>query len=113
MRYPIGIQTFEQIIQDGYVYVDKTDLVYELVKGGKIYFLSRPRRFGKSLLLSTLENYFLGRKELFMGLAVLQQVKDKDYAAPYAADQRTVVGIGINFSSEKGTIDGFKSEIFH
>ena len=62
MRYPIGIQTFEQIIQDGYVYVDKTDLVYELVKGGKSYFLSRPRRFGKSLLISTLENYFQGRK---------------------------------------------------
>ena len=62
MRYPIGIQTFEQIIQDGYVYVDKTDLVYELVKRGKIYFLSRPRRFGKSLLISTLENYFQGRK---------------------------------------------------
>ena len=76
MRYPIGIQTFEQIIQDGYVYVDKTDLVYELVKGGKIYFLSRPRRFGKSLLLSTLENYFLGRKELFMGLAIEKLEKE-------------------------------------
>ena len=76
MRYPIGIQTFEQIIQDGYVYVDKTDLVYELVKGGKIYFLSRPRRFGKSLLISTLENYFLGRKELFKGLAIDKLEKD-------------------------------------
>ena len=61
MKYPIGIQSFEQIIEDGYVYVDKTDLVYSLVKEGKIYFLSRPRRFGKSLLVSTLENYFLGR----------------------------------------------------
>ena len=76
MRYPIGIQTFEQIIQDGYVYVDKTDLVYELVKGGKIYFLSRPRRFGKSLLISTLENYFLGRKDLFKGLAIDKLEKD-------------------------------------
>ena len=54
MKYPIGIQDFEQIIQDGYVYVDKTDLVYKLATEGKIYFLSRPRRFGKSLLLSTL-----------------------------------------------------------
>lgn len=70
MKYPIGIQNFPEIIQDGYVYVDKTDLVYRLVSTGKIYFLSRPRRFGKSLLLSTLESYFLGRKELFKGLAI-------------------------------------------
>ena len=70
MKYPIGIQDFEQIIQDGYVYVDKTDLVYKLVKTGKIYFLSRPRRFGKSLLVSTLKYYFQGRKDLFKGLAI-------------------------------------------
>lgn len=70
MKYPIGIQDFEQIRQEGYVYVDKTSLVYDLVTKGKIYFLSRPRRFGKSLLVSTLENYFLGRKELFRGLAI-------------------------------------------
>ena len=68
MKYPIGIQSFDQIIEDGFVYVDKTDLLYSLVKEGKIYFLSRPRRFGKSLLVSTLKNYFLGRKELFKGL---------------------------------------------
>ena len=70
MKYPIGIQSFEKIIEDGYVYVDKTDLVYKLVTEGHIYFLSRPRRFGKSLLISTLKNYFLGRKELFKGLAI-------------------------------------------
>ena len=70
MKYPIGIQSFEQIREDGFVYVDKTALVYDLVTMGKIYFLSRPRRFGKSLLISTLENYFLGRKELFQGLAI-------------------------------------------
>lgn len=70
MKYPIGIQTFEQIIMDGYIYVDKTDLIYSLVTRGKIYFLSRPRRFGKSLLLSTLENYFQGRKDLFEGLKI-------------------------------------------
>lgn len=69
MKYPIGIQSFEQIIKDGYVYVDKTDLLYKLVQG-HIYFLSRPRRFGKSLLVSTLENYFLGKKELFKGLKI-------------------------------------------
>ena len=70
MKYPIGIQTFEQIIDNGFVYVDKTDLVYKLATEGKIYFLSRPRRFGKSLLLSTLKCYFEGRKELFKGLKI-------------------------------------------
>ena len=70
MKYPIGIQSFDQIREDGYVYVDKTEMLYKLVSEGKIYFLSRPRRFGKSLLVSTLENYFLGRKELFQGLAI-------------------------------------------
>ena len=76
MKYPIGIQSFDQIIEDGYVYVDKTDLIYSLVKEGKIYFLSRPRRFGKSLLISTLEAYFQGKKELFAGLAVEKLEKD-------------------------------------
>ena len=75
MKYPIGIQSFEQIIKDGYVYVDKTDLIYQLTRG-KIYFLSRPRRFGKSLLVSTLENYFLGKKELFKGLKIDALEKD-------------------------------------
>ena len=70
MKYPIGIQSFDQIIERGYVYVDKTNLIYRLVNEGKIYFLSRPRRFGKSLLLSTLKSYFLGRKDLFNGLAI-------------------------------------------
>lgn len=70
MKFPIGIQTFEEIITGGYVYVDKTDLVYKLVDEGKYYFLSRPRRFGKSLLTTTLKSYFLGQKELFKGLAI-------------------------------------------
>ena len=70
MKYPIGIQDFEKIITGGYVYVDKTALVYRLVTEGNIYFLSRPRRFGKSLLVSTLEAYFKGRKDLFKGLAI-------------------------------------------
>lgn len=76
MKYPIGIQSFDQIINDGYVYVDKTALVYQLVTEGAVYFLSRPRRFGKSLLVSTLKNYFLGRKELFKGLAIGALEKD-------------------------------------
>ena len=70
MKYPIGIQSFEHIREDGYVYVDKTDLIYNLVTQGKIYFLSRPRRFGKSLLVSTLKAYFQGKKELFKELAI-------------------------------------------
>ena len=76
MKYPIGIQSFDQLIEDGYVYIDKTDLVYSLANEGKIYFLSRPRRFGKSLLVSTLKNYFLGRKELFRGLKIDSLEKD-------------------------------------
>ncbi len=70
MLYPIGIQNFEKIRQDGYVYVDKTALVYKLANEGCYYFLSRPRRFGKSLLVSTIESYFQGKKELFEGLAI-------------------------------------------
>ena len=70
MKYPIGIQDFEKIIKDGYVYVDKTALIYRLVTEGNIYFLSRPRRFGKSLLVSTLKAYFQGKKDLFKGLAI-------------------------------------------
>ena len=70
MKYPIGIQNFEKIRREDYVYLDKTNLIYDLVENGNIYFLSRPRRFGKSLLISTLECYFLGKKELFKGLAI-------------------------------------------
>ena len=67
---PIGIQDFEDLRTRGCIYVDKTDLIYKLATEGKPYFLSRPRRFGKSLLLSTMEAYFLGKKELFKGLAL-------------------------------------------
>lgn len=74
--YPIGIQNFEKLRRDGYVYVDKTALVYKLVTTGSYYFLSRPRRFGKSLLISTLEAYFQGKRELFEGLAIEQLEQD-------------------------------------
>jgi hypothetical protein len=70
MKYPIGIQDFEDLQRNGYAYVDKTNFVYKLADEGKYYFLSRPRRFGKSLFLSTLEAYFQGKKELFEGLAI-------------------------------------------
>jgi len=76
MKYPIGIQSFESLINDGYTYVDKTDLIYQLANSNRYYFLGRPRRFGKSLLISTLEAYFSGQRELFKGLAVEQLEKE-------------------------------------
>jgi hypothetical protein len=76
MKYPIGIQNFESLRLDGYVYVDKTALVYKLVNEGRYYFLSRPRRFGKSLLLSTFEAYLSGKRDMFKGLAIESLEKD-------------------------------------
>ena len=67
-KYPIGIETFSDIIEGGYAYADKTEVIYRLTQSGKYFFLSRPRRFGKSLMLSTMEAYYQGRKELFEGL---------------------------------------------
>ena len=75
-RYPVGIQTFSEIIRGGYVYVDKTDLVWQLAHYAKFIFMSRPRRFGKSLLTSTLESYFRGERELFEGLKIMDLEKD-------------------------------------
>ena len=75
-RYPIGIQTFSEIIRGGYVYVDKTDLVWQLAHYAKYVFLSRPRRFGKSLLTSTLRSYFEGDKALFEGLKIMELEKE-------------------------------------
>lgn len=69
-KYPIGIQNFEDLRKGNWLYIDKTDLIFDLVNSGKYYFLSRPRRFGKSLLISTLEAYFQGKKDLFNGLAI-------------------------------------------
>lgn len=98
--YPVGIQNFEKIRMGGYFYIDKTALLYQLVKTGSYYFLSRPRRFGKSLLISTLEAYFQGKKELFEGLAIEKIEKDwikypilhldlntEKYTTPEALDQ--------------------------
>lgn len=75
-KYPIGVQSFEKIRTNDLLYVDKTKLVWKLVNEGEMYFLSRPRRFGKSLLLSTLEAYFKGKKDLFEGLAISGLEKD-------------------------------------
>lgn len=70
MKYPLGIQTFSEIREEDYLYIDKTQQLLDLITNGKIYFLSRPRRFGKSLLISTLESIFNGDKSLFNGLAI-------------------------------------------
>lgn len=75
-KLPIGIQSFESLRKDDYLYVDKTQLVFNLVHDGKYFFLSRPRRFGKSLLLNTLKAYFEGRKDLFEGLAIMELEHD-------------------------------------
>ena len=70
MKFPIGVQSFERLRNEGFVYVDKTAFVYKMVNEGRCYFLSRPRRFGKSLLMSTIEAYFKGKRQLFEGLAL-------------------------------------------
>ena len=75
-KLPIGIQSFEWLRNNGYLYVDKTEFIYRLASEGKTYFLSRPRRFGKSLLLSTMKAYFEGKKELFAGLKIAELEKD-------------------------------------
>ena len=95
MKYPIGIQSFEQITEDGYVYVDKTAMIHDLTHEGKIYFLSRPRRFGKSLLVSTLKNYYLGHKELFKGLAIEKLEKEWNVHPVFHVDFN-----GANFTQE-------------
>lgn len=79
-KLPIGIQSFEKLRGEGFVYVDKTEYIYKLVQGGAPYFLSRPRRFGKSLLLSTMKAYFEGKRELFTGLKIEELTKDDPHA---------------------------------
>ena len=129
-KLPIGIQIFENIRREGYLYVDKTAFVWRMASTGKLYFLSRPRRFGKSLLLSTFEAYFEGKKALFEGLAIarlerewnvypvlhfefklngiaeeaLQQIDDKKYLIPYQVDEREIVKVGVEFSATERNI---------
>jgi hypothetical protein len=114
IRYPIGIQDFASIINDGFVYVDKTDMVYQLTATKGVYFLSRPRRFGKSLLVSTIKYYFQGRKDLFRGLKMEQLEHDweqypvfeidfngKDYTDPRALEMTLEGSVG-TWESEYG-----------
>ena len=74
-KYPVGIQSFENIRKDGYLYIDKTPLIYKMITEGKPYFLSRPRRFGKSLLVSTLAAIFEGRRDLFEAFTTEQGIE--------------------------------------
>lgn len=76
MKYPISVQNFEKLRQENYLYIDKTDRIFNIVNTGGYYFLSRPRRFGKSLLISTMQAYFQGRKDLFEGLSIYSMEKD-------------------------------------
>ncbi len=75
-RLPIDLQSFQRIREDGYGYVDKTDLIYEMTHSGVYQFLSRPRRFGKSVLCDTLRCYYEGRRELFEGLKIMKLEKE-------------------------------------
>lgn len=76
-KLPVGVQSFRKIREEGYLYVDKTDIVWELANNGDQYnYLSRPRRFGKSVLVDTLESYFLGRKDLFEGLKIMEMEEE-------------------------------------
>ena len=74
-KYPVGIQSFESLRKDGYLYIDKTPLIYKMISEGKPYFLSRPRRFGKSLLVSTLAAVFEGRRDLFEAFTTEQGIE--------------------------------------
>lgn len=102
LRYPVGIETFADIIEGKYAYVDKTEAIYKLTQAGKFFFLSRPRRFGKSLMLSTMEAYFEGRKDLFDGLW-LGQAEGVDWTP------RPV--FRLNFVDAMATVDGVYSAV--
>ncbi|MCP4219170.1 MAG: AAA family ATPase [bacterium] len=79
-KLPIGIQTFSDLITGDYLYIDKTESIHRLIAtGGRYYFLSRPRRFGKSLMVSTLKELFSGNKELFKGLWIYDKIEWKSY----------------------------------
>lgn len=79
LKYPVGIQSFEELRTEGYVYIDKTEIILDMITSGKYYFLSRPRRFGKSLLVETLKSFFEGKKHLFSGLYIEDKIEFKTF----------------------------------
>ena len=110
-RLPIGVQSFLSLREGGFVYVDKTRYIYELVNSSKQYFLSRPRRFGKSLFLSTLKAYWEGRKELFEGLEIekLEQGNDEAWQ-PYPVFYFDFNGQNYQARALEDVLDGMLSE---
>ena len=102
-KYPIGIQTFERIIRGGYIYVDKTDLVWQLAHYATFIFLSRPRRFGKSLLTSTLESYFRGERDLFEGLKIMSLEQEWE--------QYPVLRLDISTAKAQPTADALRERL--
>ena len=95
-KLPIGVQSFEKLITGNFLYVDKTGYIYDLVQTGTQYFLSRPRRFGKSLLLSTMKSYWRGKKELFRGLKIEELEEGNPEAwKPYPVFTLILTGITI------------------
>ncbi|MBR3698332.1 MAG: AAA family ATPase, partial [Bacteroidales bacterium] len=103
MNYPIGIQTFSRITKEDYVYVDKTDLVWNLAHSSPYVFLSRPRRFGKSLLCSTLASYFRGEKELFEGKKIMEMEKDWE--------SYPVIHLDLSMAKNQGTVEELRHAI--
>lgn len=102
-KYPVGIQTFERIRKDGYLYIDKTDLVWRLTQESPFVFLSRPRRFGKSLLSTTLDSYFMGHKELFEGLKIMELEK--------AWDQYPVFHLDLSVTKAETSVKGLQNAL--
>ena len=102
-KYPIGIQTFSEIVRGGYVYVDKTDLVWQLAHYAKYVFMSRPRRFGKSLLTSTLESYFRGERELFEGLKIMDLEQ--------SWEQYPVIRLDVSTAKAQPTADALRARL--
>ena len=103
-RYPVGIQTFERIREENYLYIDKTDLVWKMTKESPYVFLSRPRRFGKSLLTTTLDSYFKGQKELFEGLKIMDLEKEWE--------SYPVIHLDLSVTKAETTVEGLRSVLF-
>lgn len=103
-KYPVGIQTFERLRKENYLYIDKTDLVWKMTKESPYVFLSRPRRFGKSLLTTTLDSYFQGRKNLFEGLKIMDLETEWE--------QYPVIHLDLSVTKTETTVEGLRNVLF-
>ena len=102
-KYPVGIQTFERLRKENYIYIDKTDLVWKMTKESPFVFLSRPRRFGKSLLTTTLDSYFKGQKELFEGLKIMDLETEWE--------QFPVIHVDLSVAKAETTVEGLRDTL--